>query len=679
MKIALLCDTHWGVRGNNLAFLDNANLFFDNVFFPYLDENIISTVIHLGDFVDQRKTLNVNTVKRLRIDFLDRLYLRGCTAHFIAGNHDCLDSETECLTKRGWLKYNEINQDDEILSLIENGKCKWDKIDGVLIKRYSGEMINIKSRRLDACMTPNHRCLVGEKKSYYQRKKDNLFADKPINYKLAKDILVTDKFISSADINNNEFDISDEMLKLIAWILTDGWISKKNNCIAIYQSKIKNVSIIQSLLDKLKLGYSLTKRDRNIDDICGIKLKNKPLTEHTFRISANSTKKIKYFINNKKELPQWLMELSIRQFEIFLYSIVDGDGTWTKNKTCATIYGKKEFLDELQKLCIIYGWRSKLSLNNRNDDILYVVKTNKSYFCKSGINKINYNGIVWCLQVPYTNFMVRRNGTAYFTGNCFFKNTNEVNSLQELIGDKYPDFYVHDMNAKEISIGGLSILLIPWICSENRERIFQKIKDTQAKIVFGHLELAGFLRSDVGIISDGDSTDIYKKFDMVCSGHYHHKSSKDNIHYLGATGEYTWGDYNDSRGFHIFDTETKELTYISNPYKMFKKLIYDDGFNEILDVEDCMVKIIVKKKTNVYLFENFIDSIEKQNPLSLQIVEDNSGLSMNNVNLINEAEASTLDMCLSYVDNIDLSSKAIKKDELKKMVINLYNEASTRE
>ena len=61
MKIALLNDTHFGARNDSPAFLDYFMRFYNEIFFPYLKDNNIKTLIHLGDVVDRRKFINFKT------------------------------------------------------------------------------------------------------------------------------------------------------------------------------------------------------------------------------------------------------------------------------------------------------------------------------------------------------------------------------------------------------------------------------------------------------------------------------------------------------------------------------------------------------------------------------------------------------------------------------------------
>ena len=88
MKIALLNDTHFGARNDSLIFDDFFHKFYDEVFFPYLKEHNIKTLIHLGDVVDRRKFINFRIAHNFRNKFMKRLWDEKIDTHVIIGNHD---------------------------------------------------------------------------------------------------------------------------------------------------------------------------------------------------------------------------------------------------------------------------------------------------------------------------------------------------------------------------------------------------------------------------------------------------------------------------------------------------------------------------------------------------------------------------------------------------------------
>ena len=88
MKIALLNDTHFGARNDSLIFDDFFHKFYDEIFFPYLKENNIKTLIHLGDVVDRRKFINFRIAHNFRKKFMKRLWDEKIDTHIIIGNHD---------------------------------------------------------------------------------------------------------------------------------------------------------------------------------------------------------------------------------------------------------------------------------------------------------------------------------------------------------------------------------------------------------------------------------------------------------------------------------------------------------------------------------------------------------------------------------------------------------------
>ena len=279
---------------------------------------------------------------------------------------------------------------------------------------------------------------------------------------------------------------------------------------------------------------------------------------------------------------------------------------------------------------------------------------------------------------------IRRNNKFLYAliGNhdTFYKNTNEVNSMDVLYGDRAGFTYVSE--PIEINLD-CKILLMPWICTENYQRCMDMIANTDAQVLFGHLELKGFEMYKGQPNDHGFESNLFDKFDMVCSGHFHHKSSRGNIHYLGAPYEMTWSDYDDPRGFHVFDTKTRQLTFVQNPNKIFHKIYYNDANLTLEDIlvsdynqyKNCVIKVIIKNKSNPHLFDMFIDKIEKAGVADLQVVEDHLNLNLEiDDDILKDAE-DTLTLLTKYATQVSKD----KSKQLSKFLHELYSEALTVE
>jgi DNA repair exonuclease SbcCD nuclease subunit len=263
----------------------------------------------------------------------------------------------------------------------------------------------------------------------------------------------------------------------------------------------------------------------------------------------------------------------------------------------------------------------------------------------------------------------------------YYKDTHEVNALDELVGGRYRHIRTHSVPTV-INIDGLDIQIMPWITDSNREEALEAIKHPKASILMGHLELNGFTMHR-GLISDhGLDRKLFENFDAVYSGHYHHRSTVGNITYIGAFGEYTWHDYGDPRGFSTLDSRNKKLEFIQNPHKMFRIAKYDDVANpEIIEkiqntdfskYKDTYVKLVVVNKSNPYAFDLLFDSIYKAGPLDIQIVEDPSVLlDSEDAEEIDEAE-DTVTILRKYIDGLTLP---LNNAKMKNFMIDVYHEA----
>ena len=295
---------------------------------------------------------------------------------------------------------------------------------------------------------------------------------------------------------------------------------------------------------------------------------------------------------------------------------------------------------------------------------------------------VNFNILNEVRQFYFDVFEERGIKLHSIVGNhsTYYRNTNSVNSSDLLYGhyknvETYP-------SPQTISIDGTLIDLIPWINSENYDGTIDFIKRSPSHVAFGHLEVAGFAMYKGYNAEDGISKDIFKGYEIVCSGHYHHKSSKDNIHYLGAPYEITWNDYDDPRGFHVFDTETRELKFIRNKFHLFEKIYYDDTKVDYAKVDtdyykNKIVKLIVEKKNNTDKYENFVDRLYHSNLADLTILEDLSEYSARYSEDEDEDVeiGNTSDFLEEYVDHMSDSGKEGEKVILKKLIKGIYDEA----
>lgn len=261
-----------------------------------------------------------------------------------------------------------------------------------------------------------------------------------------------------------------------------------------------------------------------------------------------------------------------------------------------------------------------------------------------------------------------------------YRNSNEINAMSELFGSYAEDGVTFYKNPKDVHFGDLKITMMPWIHNMNYADCIEHINNTKAQVLFGHLDLSGFVMHQGVMNHHGMDTKPFEKFELVCSGHFHHKSRKGNIQYLGNPFELTWSDYNDARGFHIFDTETLELIFRQNPYRMFHKVFYDDvdrTMDEVVDkdfknYENTYVKVIVQNKTNPYWFDMMLDKLYKCNPANVSIVDDNKHLNeMDDEDIVNEAE-DTLTIMRKYVDNSNFN---VDTTQLNTLLTSLYNES----
>lgn len=293
---------------------------------------------------------------------------------------------------------------------------------------------------------------------------------------------------------------------------------------------------------------------------------------------------------------------------------------------------------------------------------------------------INFNTLASAKEYFFEPLKAYEFHTLIGNHDIFFRNTLKVNSPQLLLS-AYKNIYIHDCPV-EAEFDGFQIDIIPWICEENEKEVAEFIKHSTSSVCLGHLELAGFEMDRGNFCHEGMDASMFSKYEQVLSGHFHHKSQKGNILYTGVPYQMTWADWNDPKGFHVFDTETREIEFIQNPHEIYMKLNYNDDELYFDDVQNGdysqftgkYLKVVVVKKNNSFLFETLIENLNKANPIDVTIVEDFTDISLIDANddgVVDQAD-DTISIIDKVVEGMEID---LQKPRLKSILREVYNEA----
>ena len=255
----------------------------------------------------------------------------------------------------------------------------------------------------------------------------------------------------------------------------------------------------------------------------------------------------------------------------------------------------------------------------------------------------------------------------------YYKNTNKINS-PELLLEKYRNIRIYS-EPKEILLGGKVFLMMPWINSGNKEECLRLIANSEADIMCGHLECDGFEVTPGMKFEGGFKVSDFKNFKRVWSGHFHHKSKHGNVQYLGNPYQMFWNDYKDTRGFHIYDTESDRLEFIKNPFEIFDKIFYDDAsvdYNkqDVSSYKDKFIKLIVEEKRDYQMFETLVDRLYNVGVHDVKIIENL--LDTESQEDIEVSTKDTLTLLNEYIDEVEMS---VDKNSLKGLMRSLYIES----
>lgn len=365
--------------------------------------------------------------------------------------YKCFSSDTQCYTKRGWLNYTDLSDEDEFLSVNPSTQeIEWTKAEKIIVYDVDEDLFHFSKSHMDILCTQGHR-MYAFRDNKLRKKNGDLIHSEDIRcmdyiprtgYKwegIDQDYFTLpsawgkEKY-SRKDVYYPEIQIDiKNWVKFFGFWLADGYCRHTTNTqgnlrkvVGIKQKKT-NSKYVRDLLDSLPFEYREYKDDYNRKSECiNFEINNQQLWSYLSQFG----------LAENKFIPAFIKELDTENLKIFTDSYFKGDGSIIKlqKEGAMQIFRtiSKKLAEDIQEILLKLGYLSHItfqkyarstgkmvtqytltvSLNSKYSKIYY--PSAKKETCKK-----HYKGKVWCVSLNKNGvFLLRRNGKEFFSGNC---------------------------------------------------------------------------------------------------------------------------------------------------------------------------------------------------------------------------------------------------------------------
>ena len=343
----------------------------------------------------------------------------------------CVDESTEIFTKRGWLRYDQLRVgEDETLGIDpETGLSYWQVIEDM----YVGE---VKSRALlkidfgehSSLTTQNHKWLVQSNGRWVWRTSAQLNTGSAIPRNAVR------------GDTPEEPKYTDSFVELPAWAYTEGWL-ERGRSLRIGQSHVRyptQVARIRAALTSL-FGPQVARNSPAGGVTWSERMRSNGMT--VFNLSRQASDVVLAAVPDKVPSREFLLALTRAQLELFLEVSVLGDGNFTAHATRVQFHQNAgPSLDAFLFACVLAGRtiprRPVRHSQSLGENCYSVSVSSRLSFSRPmaaqargehAVEVVDHLGLVWCPTTRFHNWLARRDGAVYFTGNSSLANVDEVN------------------------------------------------------------------------------------------------------------------------------------------------------------------------------------------------------------------------------------------------------------
>lgn len=304
---------------------------------------------------------------------------------------NCFSSDTEVLTNIGWVYFKDLTKDLLVAEYDINTKeINFSKPLQYIKYKYTGDLINIKTdEQIDFLVTPDHRCLISNRKTNKNR------------FILAKDYINDQKHYHAGYFINGKINETNSKIILMCAFQADGHLKKQDGIVDFTLFKQRKIDrLIQALIDE-KVPYRFIKARKK-----GVRI-----------------------LISRKDVPIWftknfdasyILSLNKDTLTFFSKECFFWDGYFKKENVYSS--NNKNNCDIVQIAQILTGKRAKIRyVTTKCGSINWQIdKVNKDYSITTNHikNYISYDDFVYCVSMPKSTVITRRNNKVSISGNC---------------------------------------------------------------------------------------------------------------------------------------------------------------------------------------------------------------------------------------------------------------------
>jgi uncharacterized pyridoxamine 5'-phosphate oxidase family protein len=329
-----------------------------------------------------------------------------------------IDVSTKILTEKGWKLYDELTGNDRISVISMNKEIMYEKIAGMNLEEYEGELYTIENRWNDFFIPPESSLILKYIKCGTGGTK---YSEDEWHEEKVKDITPHGGFnILNSGIYNGENSIGELQAMLIGWIISLGFKNYEEK-IEINQSMelaIEDFAILLEIVNSLNVEHEYSVNEKmTIDD-------EHPFKEQTIKILPVESNKWIYEKFTDEFKPKWeLLHIKHNELEMLFEGMNISNNAYFENELITYINNDIDIQEFYRVLCLHLGYVTNFVKKRRAYASLTTQVHEKNFTTIFHVNyhdifkKIeHYKGTFWYPKITHKHFVVQRNEKIFVVG-----------------------------------------------------------------------------------------------------------------------------------------------------------------------------------------------------------------------------------------------------------------------